>query len=49
VLLEGLLKRNYLGRYAPVAAAPVAGAEAGFLPVTVYQPSQPWPQPRQGL
>jgi hypothetical protein len=42
VLLDGLLKRNYLGRYEPVAAASVAGAAPALLPTTVYQPSQPW-------
>ena len=43
LLLEGLLRRNYLGRFEPVASAGVQGADAGFLPTTVYQPSQPWP------
>ena len=43
VLLDGVLKRNYLGRFEPVAASSVAGATPGLLPVTVYQASQPWP------
>jgi|KBSSwiStaDraftv2_1062776.scaffolds.fasta_scaffold1809338_1 hypothetical protein len=42
-MLDGLLKRNSLGRYEPVAASTVPGAQPGLLPVTVYQPSQPWP------
>jgi hypothetical protein len=47
VLLDGLLKRNYLGRYGPVSAAATQGSEPAFLPVTVYQPAQAWPHSGQ--
>ncbi len=42
VFLEGLLKRNYLWRYAPVAGT-AANASPGLLPTIAYQPATPWP------
>jgi hypothetical protein len=41
VFLEGLLKRNYLWRYAPVAGT-AANASPGLLPTVAYQPATPW-------
>jgi hypothetical protein len=42
VFLEGMLKRNYLWRYTPVAGASV-NANPGLLPTVAYQPATAWP------